>query len=97
MLASSSRRLVTGAVQSPVMMRCGWPHRFSVPPTCVGEISDGHLHDVCCDHENANLWSREACHVTRPCPSFHVPLLIALRVRSGVYAQTFGSSCVVST
>src|SRR5580765_2699372 len=97
MLASSSSRLVSGAVQSPVMMRCGCPHRFSVPPTCVAEMSDGHLHDVCCDHENANLWSLFACHVTRPSPSFQVPLLIALRDRSGVYVQTFGSSCVVST
>jgi hypothetical protein len=83
-LASTSRRLVSGAVQSPVMMRCGCPQRFCVPPTCVAEMSDGHLHDVCCDHEKASLLMRFACHVTRPYASFHAPLLIALRFGSGV-------------
>src|SRR5436190_4164414 len=70
-LASSRSRLVSGAVQSPVMIRCGCPQRFSVPPTCVAEMSDGHLHDVCSDHEKATLLIRFACHVMRPCPSFH--------------------------
>src|SRR3954464_11133663 len=89
-LASTRRRLVNGAVQSPVMTRWGWPQRFSVPPNDGGEISDGHLQEVCCAHENATLCTRETCHVARRWRSFQIPLLTALRTRRRVYPSPVG-------
>ncbi len=59
-------------------------------------MSDGHLHDVCCVHENATLCRRDTCQVTRPCASFQMPLFTAFCDSLGVYANTLGSSCVVS-